>query len=218
MSVRPEVMVATVLLAAAGLAACGAGEETAAPSTTRTVTVTAQTTDAPQPSGTASATGQASASPTPSSTTTSPAPGGTGDVQAEPTGGQVFLVDARLGSHEGYDRVVWELAGDGTPGYRVGWTDDPRRDGSGEAVDLPGNATLQVVLVGVGIPPDAPAGITPYDGPQTLSLASTAVVTEVEVGGIFEGYLTGFVGAEQERPFEVSLLSGPTRVVVDVQH
>jgi hypothetical protein len=216
MSVRHDVTVATVLLAAvglAGLAACGAGEGSAAPSTTRTVTVTASTAEAPQPSATTSATDPPSASPT-ASPTESPVQG---LVEAEPTGEQVFLVDARVGSHEGYDRVVWELAGDGTPGYRVGWTDDPRRDGSGEVVDLPGDATLQVVLVGVGIPPDAPAGITPYDGPQTLSLDSTAV-TEVAVGDIFEGYLTGFVGAEAERPFEVVLLSGPTRVVVDVSH
>jgi hypothetical protein len=219
---RYDALLAAVLVAVAGLAACGDGEPVAAPSTTRTVTVTAEPGGDATSGGTPSPTGIDTATGTTTGTTEPedepPAPGSTGTVQAEPSGGQVFLVAARVGTHPGYDRVVWELDGDGTPGYRVGWTDDPRYDGSGDPVDLPGDETLQVVLMGVGWPPDAPAGITPYDGPQTLTLPGAQVITQVEVGTIFEGYLTGFVGADDDNPFQVTLLSNPTRVVVDIAH
>ena len=180
---------------------------------TETVTDDATTTDAATDTATETVTATDDAD-----APAEPVPAGATEPVESPATGQVFLTDARIGAHEGFDRVVWEYAGDGTPGWRVGYTDDPRRQGSGHVVDLPGDATLEVLLLGVGYPMDGPAGFEPYEGPQRLASADTTVVTEVEVGGSFEAQQDGFVGVTSERPFRVTLLEDPTRVVLDVAH
>ncbi|MFC5381453.1 AMIN-like domain-containing (lipo)protein [Aquipuribacter nitratireducens] len=145
------------------------------------------------------------------------------DASTEPdtrdaTGEPVTLVDVRVGSHEEYDRVVWEFAGDGTPGWRAEYVDDPTRQGSGQPVDLEGDGTLSVAIDGTALPTDAPAGVTPYDGAQRVAAASFETITEVLVGNWFEGTYDAFVGVEGEQPFRVRLFEDPTRVVLDVEN
>ncbi|MGY1753359.1 AMIN-like domain-containing (lipo)protein [Blastococcus sp. SYSU D01042] len=124
------------------------------------------------------------------------------------------VTEIRVGRHEGYDRVVFEFDGAGTPGWDVRYTDQPSRQGSGEVVDLAGDAALQVTITGVGYPPDT--GIEEYAGPQRLSGDGTEVVTEVFFDGTFEGVTVALVGTESETPFRVYLLEGPARVVLEV--
>ena len=47
------------------------------------------------------------------------------------------LTDVRIGAHDGFDRIVFELAGDGQAGWQVGFTGAPRSQGSGRPVDVP---------------------------------------------------------------------------------
>ncbi|MGY1782592.1 AMIN-like domain-containing (lipo)protein [Geodermatophilus sp. SYSU D01036] len=120
----------------------------------------------------------------------------------------------RIGRHDGFDRVVFEFGGTGTPGWDVRYTDDPARQGSGEPVDLAGDATLQVAVTGVGYPPDT--GVDEYAGPRRLAARDTEVVTEVYFDGTFEGVTAALVGTESEAPFRVYLLEDPARVVLEV--
>lgn len=136
------------------------------------------------------------------------------DVQPASTGASGTVTAIRIGRHEGYDRVVFEFAGAGTPGWDVRYTDQPSRQGSGQAVDLPGDATLQVSITGVGYPPDT--GIQEYPGPQRLAADDTEDVTEVFFDGTFEGVTAALVGVETETPFRVHLLENPARVVLEV--
>lgn len=130
-------------------------------------------------------------------------------------GNGLGLVDVRTGRHDGFDRVVLQLAGDGTIGWRVAYTDDPRYQGSGHPVDVAGGTTLQVMLDGVGYPGDT--GVDPYDGPDRLAGPGTAV-QEVVVGNVFEGQHGAFLGVREPLPYRVFRLSDPARVVLDVQH
>ncbi|MGY1669833.1 AMIN-like domain-containing (lipo)protein [Geodermatophilus sp. SYSU D00710] len=120
----------------------------------------------------------------------------------------------RIGRHDGFDRVVFEFHGTGTPGWDVRYTDEPARQGSGEAVDLEGDATLQVTVTGVGYPPDT--GVDEYAGAQRLSARDTEQVTEVFFDGTFEGVTAALVGTASETPFRVYLLEDPARVVLEV--
>jgi hypothetical protein len=148
-----------------------------------------------------------------------PFPADTAADTADPRGDQVLFTGFRIGRQDGFDRVVWEFAGTGRPGWTAAYTDSPSRQGSGAPVDLPGEATLEVLISNVGIPGDVevPEGTTPYDGPPARAAAGTEVVTEVVVGGAFEGTHDAFVGIVDEAPFRVYLLSDPTRVVLEVQ-
>ena len=134
---------------------------------------------------------------------------------AEATGNGLSVVDVRTGRHDGYDRVVFELDGDGTPGWSVQYDDNPATQGEGAPVDVEGAVTLAVTIMGVGYPSDT--GVQEYCGPRTLTPA-LPVVREVQLGGVFEGYYDAFVGVAQERPFRVFRLEDPARVVLDVAH
>ncbi|WP_029432370.1 hypothetical protein [Blastococcus sp. URHD0036] len=120
----------------------------------------------------------------------------------------------RIGHHDGFDRVVLEYAGPGMPGWDVRYVDQPTRQGSGEPVDLPGDAALQVAVRGVGYPPDT--GIAEYSGPQRVSAAGTTAVTEVFFDGTFEGITAVVVGTETRTPFRVDSLTDPIRIVLEV--
>ena len=143
---------------------------------------------------------------------------GTEPDTAEASGPPPVLVDVRVGSHAGYDRVVWEFAGEGTPGWRAEYDDSPARQGSGFAVEIPGDATLAVLLDGVAAPFEAPEGVEAYGAVGRVAAPSTEVITEVVPGGWYEGYVDGFVGVTSEQPFRVRLFEDPTRVVLDVEH
>ena len=125
-------------------------------------------------------------------------------------------VNLRFGTHQGYDRIVIDLAGTGTPGWRAEYVDHPVGDPSGEPVVLAGGAYLRIAVSGVTYPTEP--GASPYVGPADFSPASGVVVREVKVGGVFEGIVEVFVGVTSKEPFRVYSLADPARVVIDVQH
>jgi hypothetical protein len=126
------------------------------------------------------------------------------------------VIAVRVARQEGFDRVVLELAGaaEGVPGWRVAYEQDPRRDGSGEPVQVAGAAVLAVRVLGAGYPFDT--------GQTEVSSVSvpgdTVVVQDVQLGSVFEGTYEAFVGVRKPAPFTVTRLTGPARVVIDVQH
>ena len=70
-------------------------------------------------------------------------------LAATPAGAQStpVLVDVRAGSHEGFDRVVFEFDG-AVPEHTVSYVDQLVEDGSGDPVSLSGSADLEVVFQG----------------------------------------------------------------------
>lgn len=193
------------------------GATTAAPGDTPSaepVTPTPPTTPAATPSGTASTppgdtTDDGADDPPPFVANTEPDTG-------EATGGSPgTLVDLRVGAHGGFDRVVLELNGPGLPGWNVRYVDEAVGDASGLTVDVEGDAILEVTLFPVAYPEDA-TGF--YDGPDTVSVAGTEVVTEAVFSSLFEGYLQAFVGVDGgQHPFRAYSLTDPARIVVEVR-
>ena len=134
----------------------------------------------------------------------------------EPEGNGLTVTDVTVGRHDGYDRVVFTLGGQGQPGWRVEYVNSPTRQGSGDPFTPAGEAFLSVVLSGVGYPFDT--GVQEYDGPRSIPGGEAEVVEEVQVQGVFEGQYDGAIGLTDRRPFRVFRLDGPPRVVVDVAH
>jgi hypothetical protein len=126
----------------------------------------------------------------------------------------VTVTDIRIGRHDGFDRVVFEADGTGTPGWDVRYVDAAQSQGSGDDIDVEGGAILQVTISGVGLPADT--GVEEYSGPDRLSAGDTEAVTEVVWDSTFEGTSVAFTGVTEETPFRVYLLEGPTRVVLEV--
>ena len=135
---------------------------------------------------------------------------------AAPAGAQAapedpVLVDVRAGGHSGYDRVVFEFRGP-VPEHRVGYVDQLVEDGSGNPVSVAGDADLEVVFEGANAHSDDG---TPTVSPRRFSPGLTAVKEVVQLGD-FEAVVSYGIGVDRRRPIEVSTLSGPSRLVIDL--
>jgi hypothetical protein len=144
----------------------------------------------------------------------SPFPADARPDTAEPVDAAGLTVTGvRTGAHDGFDRVVFELAGQGTPGWDVEYVDSATAEGTGAPLDLAGSAYLRVVLRGTSYPYES--GSTEVQrGP--VPAGGSAVVTGAFYDGTFEGRSLAYLGVRARAPFRVYALDGPTRVVVDV--
>src|SRR5699024_10998785 len=122
-----------------------------------------------------------------------------------------------------FDRIVITVGPDaGPPGYRAGYVDAVRAQGSGEPVPLDGAARLQIVIDSPSY--DAQTGAATYDPGDAQRLAATdgfAALRQIASGGSFEGQTTIGIGVVGRLPYSVSTLPGPGsggRVVIDVAH
>lgn len=172
----------------------------------------------PTPRATASATPSATPSPTPTPDA------GTGDPEAaedvpwdNPTegtaadGSWLTATDLRTGSHEGFDRVVLELSGTGSPGFLAHRSAVAVEDPTGDTLDLEGEGYLGVVVTGLASPPEG--GLA-----AGTAVPGISVVTGAEFSGVFEGESQLWLGlTDPEAPYRVFTLTNPTRLVIDVQ-
>lgn len=193
-----------ILTVAALLTACGTGSEVTEPSaaTASPESVAATTTqDAPATESTVSA-------------AASPAAPVALNAFAPPEGApELTLQDVRVGSHETYDRVVFEFSGNGLPGYRIQYTDKALQQASGHELAVTGNNILEVLIDGTPMDrlPSNPDLISA--GPYQLATGNVAGITN---GGTFENQSQFFIGLDRQRSFEATVLESPTRLVIDV--
>ncbi|MGX9295458.1 AMIN-like domain-containing (lipo)protein [Tsukamurella paurometabola] len=195
---------AAVLALAATTAACGGGGPVTAPSgiarPSSVTTVTGTTVTGAAPSGPGST--AVSTSPRTASASASVAPGAT------------MLKDLRTGARDGADRVVLEFTGP-VPPYRVTREAGPVVDCASGA-DLGGPGEYLVVRAEpVGIFDHD--GYSPYTGERTVAGPGRAVSRAI-ITCHFEGQLQvalKLTGNAQR--YADSTLTGPGRIVVDVQ-
>jgi len=103
---------------------------------------------------------------------------------------KLVLTDVRVAEHEGFDRIVLEFSGAGTPGWAVNYVDEAVLDGSGEVVSLGGDTMLDIYASDTTWPAS-----DYYSGPRRLG-AKDGSVTDVYVVGTFEGYTQVLAGID----------------------
>jgi hypothetical protein len=134
---------------------------------------------------------------------------------AAPAGAQSTptLVAVRAGRHAGFDRVVFEFRGGVPATRRIRYVDQLTEDASGKPVSLAGGADLEVVFDGANA---HDGGGRPTVSPRRFSPGFTAL-KEVAQTGDFEAVVSYGLGVDRQRPFKVSTLGGPSRLVIDIQ-
>ncbi|WNV75308.1 hypothetical protein [Geodermatophilus sp. DSM 44513] len=208
---RRAALCPSLLLAAALLAGCGGDTATVA---------SASTGGASAPSGSAAPDtsaddGTGGGTPDDGSATAPPFEGDTAPATQEASAdAQVTVTEIRTGRQDGYDRVVLELGGTGTPGWDVRYVDQASSQGSGSPIEVAGDAALQVTVTGAGYPYST--GVEEWAGPDPLPGNGTVTVTEVAWDATYEGTSVAVVGTTGEAPFRVYALQDPTRIVVEV--
>ncbi|MEO6197164.1 MAG: hypothetical protein ABIP58_03560 [Dehalococcoidia bacterium] len=125
------------------------------------------------------------------------------------------LYDVRTACHESYDRIVFDFR-DNAPGYRIEYVEPPiSQDGSGEPLDIAGEAFLYVrFYVAQAYDED---GNSTYTGPREIT-PDLEAISEMEMAGDYEGYVTWGIGLPEELDFRVTALEDPYRVVIDIAH
>lgn len=143
-----------------------------------------------------------------------------GDPALEPreeagTAGTLAVTDVRIGRHDGFDRVVFDLAGDGQAGWFVEYVDEAVEQGRGRTIEVEGDATLQVAIRNVTLPPELPDDIEVWDD-ERVAAPDGGTVLEVVDDSIFEGQHVVFVGTTGEHGFLIERFEDPQRVVLDI--
>jgi hypothetical protein len=128
--------------------------------------------------------------------------------------GVIVLREVRSAGQRGFDRVVFEFEGEDLPGYRVGYVDRAIQCGSGEPVQIVGEALLEVRLTPAQAHTDA-GEPTVKERERRLDLP---VLKELESTCDFEADVTWVLGLGSRKVFRVQELASPARLVIDVEH
>ena len=169
-----------------------------------------------------SAAGSTGASVEPSASATSDEPteslppfACTPSVTIAKTTDRAQITDARVGTHDGYDRVVFEFA-TGLPDAVIKAVLPPfYADASGLEIEVAGSAFLQVTMTYASkISPDG--GVT-YAGSTNFEPGFDQLVQLVE-GGDFEAVSTWYLGLNGGGCIRVLTLADPSRIVIDIEH
>ena len=134
---------------------------------------------------------------------------------------QAPLVDVRSGQHHCFDRIVLELAAGMVRGYTVQYVKAVRREGSGTAMTLRGDADLLLRVNAPAYDLNGKATYVPADRRNVVNVSGYRTLRQVAWGGSFEGYTTFGVGVRSRLPFRVFKIPGPgegSRLIVDVAH
>lgn len=127
---------------------------------------------------------------------------------------ELVIQDVRAGTHDGFDRVVFEYAGQGLPGVIAGYNPEPRQQASGYPLDVPGTAFFELMIQGTPMMLMSPREDLIGVGPVGVGAGN---VVNVVHGGVFEADTQYVIGLNEQKPYNVYILENPPRVVVDFQ-
>lgn len=130
------------------------------------------------------------------------------------------LTDIRIGPRgsgpSGYDRILFEWQGEGTPEVDIREGQPPfTQDPSGLPMTVAGEAWLVIVFHGgTAVTPE---GTQTYNGPTEFALGFPQIV-EMKQAGDFEAVSEWVVGMHDQACHRVEIRKSPTRLLIDVQH
>jgi hypothetical protein len=129
------------------------------------------------------------------------------------TAGSMGVAGVRTESHPWFDRVVFEVEGSGTPGFRAQYVDQARAATGTRVLDVRGSTILRIAITEVG----DPDGVAIFDQ-HRLPGPDGGDITEVVHGGLADGQHVFFVGTDTggRPPIVVQRYVDPTRVVLDI--
>lgn len=128
----------------------------------------------------------------------------------------IYPVDVRSAVHDGFERIVIEHAGTGIPSHMAQYTEEPAQPGSGEPIDTGDAAYLEVIASGT-------ASVEDIDEDQMLDNGEEITAVETQATGTvvsfapWEATSNYFIGLDEQRPYAVTVIDDPVRIVVDVQ-
>lgn len=188
-------------------------------------TPAASTSPSADPSDSAAATASPAATPPATTASAEPIPSDEPEeftcdelpIHEDATVARANIVDVRMATHDGFDRVVFEFTG-GLPEVTLDRAEPPfTHDASGAPIDVEGTSFLRLTMRGGTKQTDE--GTSSYDGPTEFDPGFPTLVDLVE-GGDFEAQSTWYFGLSTEACVQVLALTddGAPRLVIDVEN
>jgi hypothetical protein len=125
-------------------------------------------------------------------------PFGTATVRHDGTAPDALVDQVRSGAHPGYDRLVFDMAGNDPVTFQVEYLS---------------GSTIRVGFCGMGSPTTAPHAS--HAGPATVPIGLTAL-RSVSFTVVGAGVMTADVSTAARHGFRVLTLTNPTRIALDV--
>lgn len=156
-----------------------------------------------------------------------------GRWNTDPQAGEGYTDDeiyrVRIGQHDCFDRVVFDIDGTAEVGFATRYVAQVHAGGSGEPMPVAGDAVLEVVVTAPvggfpgGVDGDADAfarsGELLYGEHQLVGLTN---LRAVRFAGFFEGQATFAIGLRDEVPFRAFIAlddkDGHRTLIVDIAH
>lgn len=138
-------------------------------------------------------------------------------IHVDATIGRALINDVRTGTHDGFDRIVFEFV-DGFPEASLERAEPPfTQDPSGLPMVVQGESFLRLVMRGGTKQQED--GESSYDGPTEFETDYPALVHLIERGD-FEAQSTWYFGLREESCVRVLTLTddGTARLVIDIEH
>ena len=128
----------------------------------------------------------------------------------------VHTTDVRVGTHVGYDRIAFEYLEAGSPAVEIRTTRPPF---TSDPSDLPMtvNGSPVFLLTLNGATKVADDGSLTYTGPTDFEPGFPQLVQLIERGD-FEAENSWYIGMDGGDCIRASVLTNPSRVVIDLQH
>ncbi|HEY8840924.1 MAG TPA: hypothetical protein VIO80_09805 [Candidatus Dormibacteraeota bacterium] len=123
------------------------------------------------------------------------------------------LIDAvRTGTHTGYDRITFEFKNGRTGSITITPQANTKfvRDAKGDTVTLAGTSGLLIKITGAD-------NHTAFSGSTDIKTANYPGILEVREVGDYEGTVQWGVGLSSSACYHATILSNPTRLVIDIQ-
>jgi hypothetical protein len=118
----------------------------------------------------------------------------------------MYVTSIRVGTHEGFDRLVIDLSTNAVPEWTARYTEASGPGGG--PVDIAGDAFLRISLF-----TQAEPGIQ-----SSADVSSSGLIAQARTTGFFEGYEEVLVGVRGgQLPFRAFALTDPGRIVIDVR-
>jgi hypothetical protein len=136
-------------------------------------------------------------------------------IHVDQTIARANITDVRIGTHDGYDRVVFEFTG-GLPEASLERAEPPfTHDATGAPIDVGGESFLRLIMRGGT--KQTEEGTSSYDGPTDFDPGHPGLIDLIE-GGDFEAQSTWYFGLSGESCVRVLTLEDEPRIVIDIEH
>jgi hypothetical protein len=126
----------------------------------------------------------------------------------------VTLRQVRAADQTEFDRIVFEFKETEAPGYRVEYIDSVK-DTAGTVHKLAGKAFLRVDMNPAWAHSNETGAPSLTEREKRVNLSTIIEFKQVED---FEGVVSYAVGLSRRKPFRVTEMSNPARLVIDIKH